>query len=68
MLPVVIRNIKDFYDITVFITMMGIALFMIASDYVFFKRVKYKKDAMVTLVIAVLFVVLPFVFMMISEM
>lgn len=66
LLHMVIVNIKEFFDMTVFFTTLFIGLFALLSDYPYFKRVKYKKDAAVTLFMAVLFLVLPFVLWVVS--
>ena len=45
MFRIIRENIRDFMDVTVFITMIAIGLFSIFSDYRYFKRVKFQKDA-----------------------
>ena len=60
MLGLIARNIKDFFDMTVFFTILFIGLFTLFSDYPYFKRVKYKRDAAVTMVIGIVLLVLPF--------
>ena len=61
-------NIKSFLDVTVVIAMIGIGLFTILSDYRYFKKTGFKKDASVTLVVGVACIVLPFVLFLISRL
>lgn len=64
MLNMIKENIRGFLDSTVFLTMMSIGLFAILSDYRYFKRVKFQKDAATALGIGIAYILLPFVFLL----
>lgn len=61
-------NIKNFLDVTVFLAMIGIGLFTILSDYRYFKKTGFRKDAAVTLAVGVAYIVLPFALFLISRL
>ena len=62
MLNAIAENIKGFFDLTIFFTMLGIGAFMILGDFNYFKKLRFVKDAAITLIIAVSYIVLAFVF------
>ncbi|MGE5632326.1 MAG: CLC_0170 family protein [Caulobacteraceae bacterium] len=66
MLKIIIQNIKEFFDATVFITILCIGVFVIAVDYRYFRKIKYKKDAAITLAIGIVYLLLPFALLLIS--
>lgn len=68
MLQAIMHNIRDFFDMTVFLVMLFIGLFSVFSDYPYFKKQKYKTDASVTFGIGILYLILPLVFLVISKM
>lgn len=68
MFEVVKENIKGFVDATVLMTMIAIGIFEILSDYRYFKRVKFHKDAAASLWLGIAFILLPFVFFFISKL
>lgn len=61
-------NIRDFLDATVIITMIAIGIFVILSDYRYFKKMKYKRDAAVSLGIGLACILLPFALLLISRL
>lgn len=61
-------NIRNFLDITVFMTMIAIGLFTILADYRYFKKVKFKKDAAISLRVGLIFIILPFVLLVIAKL
>lgn len=62
----IVENIRDFFDMTIFFTIFFIGVFALLADYSYFKKLKYKKDAAVTLIIGVAFLILPFVLLVVS--
>ena len=65
MLNAIAENIKGFFDLTIFFTMLGIGAFVILVDFSYFKKLRYIKDAAISLVIAVSYIVLAFVFLIV---
>lgn len=61
-----VENIKNFLDVFVFFTILGIGLFMIFVDYPYFKKVGYEKDKKVTLAIGITYIVGSFVLVIIT--
>ena len=68
MINVIVQNIKNFYDITVFFAILFIGIFLLIWDYPIFKTMKHKNDTRVTLVMGIMYVILPFVLYTISRM
>jgi hypothetical protein len=68
MLNVIKENIRGFLDITVFLTMIGIGTFTILGDYRYFKKVKFRKDAAVTLGVGIACILLPVVLIIITKL
>ena len=68
MFSMIKENIRSFLDVTVVITMVAIGAFAIIGDYMYFKKMKYKKDAAASLGIGVAFMLLPFVLLFISKL
>ncbi|HOE56727.1 MAG TPA: hypothetical protein PLL98_01640 [Bacillota bacterium] len=68
MFRIIRENIRDFMDVTVFITMIAIGLFSIFSDYRYFKRVKFQKDAASALGIGLIYLLLPFALLIITNL
>lgn len=68
MLRMILQNIRDFYDVTIFLTVLAIGVFSIAADYTYFKKVKYRKDAAVSLGIGIAYLILPFVLFLITRL
>jgi len=68
MLNMILQNLKDFFDIVIFFTIMAIGVFSIAADYSYFKKVRFKKDAAVSLGIGIAYLVLPFVLLIITRL
>lgn len=68
MINMIIQNIKNFYDITVFFVILFIGIFLLLWDYPIFKAMKQKKDTKVTLVMGIMYVILPFVLYTVSRM
>lgn len=68
MFDIIKDNIRNFLDVTVFITMMAIGLYTILADYRYFKKVKFRKDAAVSLGIGLVCIFLPFVLLVISKL
>jgi len=65
MLHTIKENIKGFMDPAVFFTMISIGIFAILSDYRYFKRVKFQRDASSALGIGIAYILLPFIFLII---
>lgn len=61
-------NIRSFLDATIVITMIAIGLFSILADYRHFKKVKYLKDAAISLRIGLLCIILPFALILIARL
>jgi hypothetical protein len=68
MFNVIKENIRGFLDTTVIITMIAIGLFAIFTDYRYFKKMKFKKDAAASLGIGLVCILLPFVLLLISKL
>lgn len=68
MFSIIRDNIRSFLDVTIFAAMIAIGLFAILSDYRYFKRLKYKKDAAVSFGIGLTCILLPFVLLIISRL
>lgn len=68
MFSAVRENIRGFLDITMFMTMLAVGIFAILADYRYFKKMKYKKDAAAALGIGMLFLLLPFAFLLITRL
>ena len=68
MFEVIKENIRGFTDATVLMTMIAIGIFEILSDYRYFKRVKFRKDSAVSLGLGISFILLPFVFLIITRL
>jgi hypothetical protein len=68
MFGVIKENIKHFLDVTVIIAMIAIGMFAILSDYRYFKKTKFKKDAASALGIGLACIILPFVLLLISKL
>jgi len=60
-------NVRNFLDATVFLAMLAIGLYMVLGDYRYFKKMKFKKDAAVTLRLGLIFIFLPFLLMIIAR-
>lgn len=63
----IVSNIRNFMDNTIFITILAIGIFMIVIDYPYFKTVKYKNDAAITLFIGIFYIAASFVLLIISK-
>jgi hypothetical protein len=68
MMNAIVQNIKNFYDITVFSVILIIGAFLLLWDYPTLKAMKHKNDARVTLVMGIMYIILPFVLYTISRM
>ncbi|HYE12516.1 MAG TPA: CLC_0170 family protein [Patescibacteria group bacterium] len=68
MINTIVQNIQNFYDTTVFFVILAIGVFLLLWDYPIFKLMKYKIDTRVTLVIGIMFLILPFVLYAVSRM
>lgn len=68
MINMIVQNIKNFYDITVFFVILFIGIFLLLWDYPIFKAMKQKKDTKVTLIMGIMYVILPFVLYTVSRM
>lgn len=64
----ILQNIRDFYDPVIFFTILAIGVFSLAVDYTYFKHMKYKEDAAVTLGIGIAYLVLPFILLIITKL
>lgn len=67
MLGMLLQNLRDFYDVTIFLTMLAIGIFSIAVDRTYFRKVKYRKDAAVSLGMGIAYLVLPFILLLITR-
>lgn len=61
-------NIRNFLDITVFLTMLAIGVYTILGDYRYFRKMKFRKDAAVTLKVGLACIFLPFLLMAIARL
>lgn len=68
MINAIVQNIKNFYDITIFFAILFIGIFLLIWDYPIFKAMKHKNDTRVTLVMGIIYVILPFVLYTVSRM
>ena len=68
MLSAIRENIRSFLDITVMLTMIAIGLFAILSDYRYFKKMNFKKDAAASLGVGIVFILLPVALLLISKL
>ncbi|HYF74947.1 MAG TPA: CLC_0170 family protein [Candidatus Nitrosocosmicus sp.] len=68
MLNAIRDNIRNFLDITVFLTMIAVGMFTILVDYRYFKRMKFKKDAAASLGLGAAFLLLPFALLLIARL
>ena len=68
MFSIIKENIRGFLDTVVFITMIAIGIFSILSDYRYFKKVKYQKDAAVSLGVGLAYLLLPFALLLITKL
>lgn len=65
---IIVQNIKNFYDTTVFFAILAIGVFLLLWDYPIFKAMKQKNDKRVTLIIGIAYVILPFVLYTVSKL
>lgn len=63
----IVQNIKNFYDITVFFTILAIGGFLLLWDYPIFKEMKQKNDSTITLIMGIMYLILPFVLYVVSK-
>jgi hypothetical protein len=68
MIDIIVQNIKNFYDLTVFFVILLIGIFLLLWDYPIFKAMNHKNDTRVTLAMGIMYVILPFVLYMVSRM
>lgn len=68
MINIIVQNIKNFYDLTVFFVILLIGIFLLLWDYPIFKAMNHKSDTRVTLVMGIMYMILPFVLYMVSRM
>ena len=68
MFRIIRENVRDFLDVTVFITMIAIGMFSIFADYRYFKRVKFPKDAASALGVGLAYLLLPFALLLIAKL
>ncbi len=61
-------NIKSFLDVTVILTMIAIGIFVILSDYKYFKKMKYRKDASISLGVGLGCILLPFILLVVVRL
>ena len=61
-------NIKNFLDVTVFLAMLAIGLYTVLWDYRYFRKMKFRKDAAVTLKMGLACMLLPFLLMVIARL
>jgi Ca2+/Na+ antiporter len=64
----IIMNIKNFYDTNVFFVILGTGIFLLLWDYPALKHRGYKIDKIVTLVMGIIYLILPFALYAISKM
>ena len=62
------ENIRSFLDITLFITILAVGIFALMVDYRYFRKIKYKKDATTALGAGVMFLLLPFMLLLIARL
>lgn len=68
MINIIIQNIKNFYDTTVFFAILAIGIFLLFWDYPIFKAMKHKNDVRITLIMGIMYLILPFVLYAVSRM
>jgi hypothetical protein len=68
MINIIIQNIKNFYDTSVFFAILAIGIFLLLWDYPIFKAMKHKNDTRITLVMGITYLILPFVLYVVSRM
>ena len=68
MLSIIRDNIRNFMDVTVILTMIAIGIFAIFVDYRYFKKVKFQKDAAVSLGVGLACILLPFALLLITRL
>lgn len=68
MTNLIIQNIKNFYDTTVFYMILAIGIFLLAWDYPIFKAMGQKSDKIASLIMGIIFLVLPFALYAVSQM
>ncbi len=66
MLRAIINNIKGFFDLTIFWSMLVFGVYTILVDYKTFKRVKYTKDAAITMTLGIALLVVPIALLLIT--
>lgn len=67
MINAIVQNIKNFYDITVFFVILAVGIFLLLWDYPIFKAMKHKNDSRVTLIMGIMYLILPFVLYVVSR-
>lgn len=68
MFKAIFQNLKEFYDMSVFFVMIFAGIFLLTVDYPFFKRVKYQRDASVSMFLGIASLVVPFILLVISKL
>jgi hypothetical protein len=68
MINLIVQNIKNFYDTSIFFAILFIGMFLLLWDYPIFKAMKHKNDTRVTLVMGIMYMILPFVLYTVSKM
>lgn len=68
MFKLIQQNLNDFFDVRIFFTILAMGVFTIAVDYTYFKKVKYEKDAAVSLGIGITYLILPFVIFLLTRL
>ncbi|KUO74337.1 MAG: hypothetical protein APF77_16425 [Clostridia bacterium BRH_c25] len=68
MFSIIRDNIRSFLDVTVFITMIAIGMFVILTDYRYFKKMKFKKDADVSFGVGLVCILLPFALLLVTRL
>lgn len=68
MLKAIRDNIKSFLAAKVVITMIAVGIFTIFADYRYFKKMKFKKDAAVSLGLGLACILLPIILFIISKL
>jgi len=68
-MPGIIKeNIGNFLNSIVIVTMIAIGMFAIFADYRYFKKVKFKKDAAVSLGLGLGCILLPFALFIVARL
>ncbi len=67
MINAIVQNIKNLYDITVFFVILAIGIFLLLWDYPIFKSMEYKSDTTITLIMGIMYLILPFVLYVVSR-